>query len=350
MTVSPSAQRPNFFIVGAPKCGTTALTHYLAQHPDIYLAKKEMHFFGADLHFGPQFYRRNEKAYLAEFADCHGCACAGEASVWYLFSREAAAEIKAFSPQARIIIMLREPAAMLYSLYHQFMLDGNEFLPSFAEALAAENDRSQGRRVPRQAYFIQGLVYRATARYTNQVRRYFEVFGRERVHVIIYDDFAANTAGAYQDTLKFLGLSAGPAKINFQLVNPASAPRSLFLRNLLNDPFLRRMAISMKSWLPPSLFAWGQKTGIRLALSNRRPAVRAPLPPELKLALRREFTPEVERLSALLGRDLTGWTKGDAANHDPSARVTGPSEYRSALAIEKQPLTVTQPTFNELSP
>ena len=87
-----------------------------------------------------------------------------------------------------------------------FFFDGNEPLPTFEQALAAETDRSGGRRLCRQTYFAQGLAYRRVVRYTEQVRRYFEVFGRERVHVIIYDDFAADVSAAYRQTLDFLGL------------------------------------------------------------------------------------------------------------------------------------------------
>ena len=135
---SVGGKKPDVFIVGAPKCGTSAMDQYLAAHPEIYMAKKEMHAFGSDLRFGPQFYRRDQEAYLAEFATRNGERRAGEASVWYLFSTQAAAEIHAFNPEARIIIMLREPAEMLYSLYYQFRFDGNEHLPTFEEALAAE--------------------------------------------------------------------------------------------------------------------------------------------------------------------------------------------------------------------
>lgn len=300
---------PDFFIVGAPKCGTTALDYYLWSHPDIFVAKKEMHFFGADLRFGPQFYRRDRDAYLAEFDAWDGQARVGENSVWYLFSQQAAGEIKAFNPQARIIIMLREPAVMLYSLYNQFRSDGNEHLPTFAEALMAESDRRAGRRISRQTYFPQGLVYRATARFAEQVQRYFEAFGRERVHVIIYDDFAADTAGAYRKTLDFLGVSSGHADMNFGVVNGSQTVRSPTLRAFLQDPLIRGTAIALRSWLPPAVFTMIQKTGMQLCILNSRQQKYPPIAPDLLLSLKREFAPEVERLSTLLGRDLTHWSK-----------------------------------------
>lgn len=302
-------KKPDFFIVGAPKSGTTALDQYLAAHPDIFMAKKEIHFFGSDLKFGRQIYRRDHAGYLAEFDDRAGQSRAGEASVWYLFSKQAAAEIKAFNPQARIIIMLREPVSMMYSLYNQFRFDGNEQLPSFEAALAAQVERSRGHLVTRRAYFVQGLVYRATAHYTEQVRRYLKVFGRERVYVIIYDDFVADTARTYRETLKFLGVAQDFPGNTFAPVNESMSVKSSLLRNILNDPAIRGTAIALRPWVPKAVFAGLQKLQSQFFQLNKQPASRSPLPQELQLTLRREFAPEVERLSFLLGRDLTHWSK-----------------------------------------
>lgn len=290
------------------------MDHYLSLHPDVFLAKKELHFFGTDLHFGRQFYRRDRDAYLTEFDAWAGQACVGESSVWYLFSQLAAAEIKAFNPQARIIIMLRDPAAMLYSMYHTFCCDGNEQLPTFEQALLAEDDRHAGRRISRQAYFPQGLVYRSIARYTEQVQRYFEVFGRERVHVIIYDEFAADTAQAYRETLNFLGVSSHPANgMGFGTINESQTARFPALRALLQDPLIRGTAIAWRTRLPPAIFAVIQKAGLQLSKLNSRAQKYPPIAPELQGSLQREFAPEVERLSALLGRDLTHWNKPEPA-------------------------------------
>lgn len=311
-------KKPDFFIVGAPKCGTTALDHYLAAHPDIFMAKKEMHFFGKDLHFGPRFYRRDEEAYLAEFAGRNGQTRAGEASVWYLFSRQAAAEIKAFNPTARIIIMLRNPADMLYSMYYAFCADGNEYLPTFKVALAAEPDRRMGLRISRQAYLAQGLVYREIACFTEQVRRYFEAFGRERVLVIIQDDFSADTPGVYRHTLDFLGVAADCPNVKFERINENvngnQSVRSSVMRAVLSDPLVRGTAIALRAWLPRPIFRVVQNSGLWLESFNsvKSPLKRPPMPAELQLSLQREFAPEIDRLSTLLGRDLTHWCKPDA--------------------------------------
>ena len=304
-------KKPDFFVVGAPKCGTTALNQYLSAHGEIFLGRKEMHYFGSDLKFGSQFYRRDEQAYLAEFEACGDATRIGESSVWYLFSRTAAQEIKAFNPEARIIIMLREPATMMYSMYHQFLCDGNEHLSTFEEALKAEDDRRAGRQLSRQNYFAQGMLYRAAARFTDQVKRYFDVFGREQVQVIIYDDFAKDTAGLYAQTLEFLGVSPGKVDpgMNFGVVNGNQSVKSTALRAFLQDPWVRGTAVRLRPLLPKAAFALLQEVGQHLNSKNLRPAKRTPFEPELRMSLQREFAPEVERLSELLGRDLTHWSQ-----------------------------------------
>jgi hypothetical protein len=301
-------RKPDVFIVGAPKCGTSAMHQYLAAHDEIYMAKKEMHAFGSDLRFGPQFYRRNLQEYLAEFDARNGERRAGEASVWYLYSTQAAAEIHAFNPDARIIIMLREPVEMLYSLYSQFRFDGNEHLKTFEEALAAEEDRRAGRCIKRQTYLAQGLVYRDTARYTAQIRRYFDVFGRDRVHVVIYDDLLADVRTTYRSTLDFLGVDSTRIRTDFQVINGNKAVKHSTVRGFLNDPLVRSTAVAVGRRLPRPVFAALHDLERRIWKLNSRSEKRPPLAPEVRAQLQREFAPEVERLSELLGRDLTHWS------------------------------------------
>jgi Sulfotransferase domain len=302
-------KKPDVFIVGAPKCGTTAMGHYLGEHPDIFMARKEMHAFGADLRFGPQFYRRDVEAYLEEFATRNGEGHAGEASVWYLFSRQAAAEIHAFNPDSRIIIMLREPAEMLYSLYYQFRFDGNEPLATFEEALAAEPDRRAGQRLGRQTYLAQGLLYREVARYTEQVQRYCDVFGRDQVHVVLYDDLAANAQATYHAVLQFLGVDLARAATQFPVVNGNKSVKHSALRGVFNDPLVRSTAVVLGRRLPRPVFSALHNIERRIWKINSRPQKRPPLSPELRAQLKRAFAPEVDRLSELLGRDLSHWSR-----------------------------------------
>jgi hypothetical protein len=152
------------------------------------------------------------------------------------------------------------------------------------------------------------LVYRDTARYTEQVRRYFNVFGRERVQVIIYDDLAADVRGVYCRTLEFLGVDSTRIETDFQVINGNKSVRHAALRGLLNDPLVRSTAVAIGRRLPRPIFAALHDVERRLWKLNSRSEKRPSLAPGVRAQLQREFAPEVEHLSELLGRDLTYWS------------------------------------------
>ena len=172
--------KPNFFIVGAAKAGTTSMHEYLCAHPDIFMpsgadlrltrnALKEPYFFGSDLDIAEYWSIRDREQYLSLFVDAGNAKRIGEASVWYLPSTEAASEIKQFNPNAKIIIMLRNPVDMVYSLHGQFLRSGNEDIVDFEEALNVQEDRRNGRRIPTSAHFPGGLQYTSIATFSPQV-------------------------------------------------------------------------------------------------------------------------------------------------------------------------------------
>ena len=161
---------PTFSSSGAPKCGTTAMAHYLASHPDIFMARKEMNVFGADLHFAPQFYRRDIPAYLAEFERARWQAQGGRSLrlVSLLSTRGPPRKSKLSTPRLASSSVLREPVGddALALLPISFR---RERAPSPAlrkRPLAAEGDRAApGGVIGRQTYFVQGLhEYREAAR------------------------------------------------------------------------------------------------------------------------------------------------------------------------------------------
>jgi hypothetical protein len=288
------------------------MSDYLSEHPEIFMARKEMHFFGRDLHFADHFYRRSQEAYLAEFAGAEGRLC-GEASVWYLYSQTAAAEIKAFNPAARILILLREPTQMMYSLFHYFRYDGNEPLASFAEALSAQPDRQAGRRLGRQTYLAAGLLYWNTAHFAEQVQRYFEAFGRDQVKVILQEDLAANPGEVYRETLEFLEVDATYFVPEFRIVNAGQTVRNRLAQAVLNDPAIRLAALAVRPWLPRQVFQGLHRIERALQHLNSSMKKAAPMEPELAQHLRREFAPEVTQLGELIGRNLAHWTQGAGA-------------------------------------
>ena len=302
---------PNFFIVGAPKCGTTALHAYLGQHPDVFMSDpKEPHFFGSDLDFR---YRRrpSEAKYRGYFAHAGGRRRIGEASVWYLYSDRAADEIAAVVPQARIVAMVRDPVEMIPSLHGQFVYNGHEDL-GLEDALAAEPDRAGGRRIPPHANFPRGLLYRRVASYAGQLERYRDRFGADRVHVIVYDDFRTDVADVYRDLLAFLELDTAH-RPDFAVVNAAKRSRSVALRRVLNDP-PEWMRAAARRVAPPVVRRRLYRSAVRF---NTSAAVRETLSPDAAERLRREMEGENRRLAELLKRDLAGWMPAPRSDTRP---------------------------------
>ena len=311
--IADGVAKPNFFIVGAPKCGTTSLHEYLQRHPDIFMPfYKEPHFFGSDLQ-GSRFqqFRDRPGRYLKLFGDASGERRIGESSPWYLVSRCAAEEIHAYDPQAKIIIMLRNPVDMLYSMWSQFRYSGNEQLETFEEALAAEPARRQGKRIRRAAHCVTGLFYREMVRFSAQVQRYVYRFGSENVKVIIFDDFKEDTASVYREVLEFLDVDSDfePA---FDIVNPNKEVRLEWLQRLIVSSGFSLMLLKDRltylatthALAPYSYRTRAVKGVIAVYTKYER---RSPLTPELRQRLGREFQDDIDKLSDLLGRDLSHW-------------------------------------------
>jgi hypothetical protein len=292
-----AARWPDFFIVGAPRCATTAMYEFLRRHPQVFMPwKKEPHFFGADL-VPQRHYVRDEREYLALFAEAGDGRRAGEASVWYLASRSAAAEIKRAVPDARIIVQLRDPVDVLYSLHGLRVLSGYEDIWDFEAALAAEPDRAAGRR----PWPSRLPLYRETVRFADQVARLFAVFGRQAVHVIIYDDLRRDATAVAAEALRFLGVEP-VAPAGFPVVNPSGLPRirgfPRTLRRLPGLMALGRLVVPTRH----RVAVWR-----RLRKLNMRATPRPPLAPSVRERLQAELRDEVARLEDLLGRDLARW-------------------------------------------
>jgi len=299
-------KKPNFFLVGAPKSGTTSMADYLGQHPEIFMCqRKEIHFFSSDLCC--KEVPLTQEKYLSYFSEATDEKRVGEASVWYLYSECAARQIKAFCPHASIMVMLRNPVDMLHSLHSQLLYNCGEDIVDFEKALEAEADRKQGLRIPSTTNRPHGLFYRAVARYTEQVQRYLNVFGRENVHVIIFDDLRNNIEKVWKETLWFLDVNSN-CRVEFGVLNSNKVVRTKILgrylatipqvvpklcRGIVPSPVRRRLVYLYR----------------RIHQLNAQYESRPPLEPELGRRLKVEFALEVEQLSELLGRDLTYWTR-----------------------------------------
>ena len=299
---------PNLFLVGVQRSATTGLWTYLGQHPQIFMAPKELHHFGSDLgRHGTQVNRgaRPDRAqYLGYFDGAGDARYAGDASVGYIYSTTAAREIKEHSPDARILVSFRNPVDMAYSLHSLMRFQGAEPEPSLE---AAVSDGSQ----PRWAYtswpFRWAFTYPRLLRFSEQLQRYLDVFGPDRVHVVLYEDFVADPASVYRGILDFLDVDRGFSP-EFPVVFANREERSrLVTRWMKRTPLAVR---GMARMVVPSR-SFRRALGVRIISANQRVVPR----PELDAATRRRLsdalTSEVSTLGTLLGRDLLAeWSFG----------------------------------------
>ena len=291
---------PDFFIVGAPKCGTTAFYEYLRPHPDIFLPEaKEIPYFGSDLVLKP---RATPEAFQGHFVGARDEKRVGTAWVQYLSSKKAAIEIREYCSDARIIIMLRNPVDMIHSQHSHMVWSAREDITDFAEALDAEPERRAGRSLPRTyrtgEYPIEVLLYRELGRYAEAVGRYLDVFGPDRVHVILFDEFSSDTAGCYRAALEFLDVDCDFAAA-FPVFNSNKRARNLALQRLISYPprpvrFAARVLLTSRG--RARVRAWNTSVEGRAAMDAG-----------LRAELQAEFAPDVVRLGEMLGRDLSGW-------------------------------------------
>jgi len=291
--------KPNFLIVGAPKCGTTAMWRYLDQHPDIFLSqRKDIHFFGSDLMFRRRD-RFSQEQYEMFFSNTTAKA-RGEASVWYLHSKKAAEEIAAYDPKMKIIIMLRDPIQLMYAHYTQMRLNalGDEDLTTFDQALEAEPARKKGQRIPKNNSIVSALFYTEIGRLSVQIQRYLEHFPRDQVLFLFQEDMKENMPALYAQTLSFLDVDTEFLP-EFTRINSHKEIRSEFVRKLIGktpSPFKRILPSSQQK----KFSRWLRKI-------NSKHAKRPSLNPALEKKLRVQFSPEIDALSQIVERDLSHW-------------------------------------------
>ena len=300
------SRRPDTFIIGAPKSGTTSLHKYLALHPDIFMSQpKEPGYFARDVtgtHRRRLEYGDDEGRYLSLFAGADGAKRAGEGSTNYLMSRQAPDLIHDFNPDARIIAMVRNPVELVHSLHGQRIANGIEPILDFASAIDADDDRRAGRRLPPHVKGF-GVAYRDNALLGEQVERWLGTFGRDHVHVIVFDDFARQTESSYASVLRFLGLDAKPRPESFDVYNARHETRPL-----LHAVYRSRMGRWIARTALPATVGRGATTRLRQLFGarrvSRRQIERPPLDSRVRRELEREFAADVEKLGRLLDRDL----------------------------------------------
>ncbi len=287
---------PTFLILGAAKSGTTALYHWLRQHPDIYMSPiKQPHYF-ADLQPtfsgpGDQALNRDivtaEADYLRLFQAGTGRKARGEASPFYLYYAERTVErVRRVLPEARLVVLLREPASRAYSGYLHLVRDGRETLP-FRQALEREEERLGRGWEPLWAHRGLGL-------YGRQLDAVLGVFPREQVGVWLYDDMRTRPTALFQEVCAFIGVDRA-FQPTLSRHNQSGVPRSATLHALLVKLRAPHLA---KALLPEPVAQWVVSRYLQ----------RRPPPADVAAELRASYRDDRRTLARLLpDQDFGPW-------------------------------------------
>lgn len=290
--------KPSLFIIGGPKCGTTAMCSYLAEHSEVCFAvPKEPKYFNTD--FRPE--RRvalSERAYLRCFRpDPQVHKVLAEGTVWYLYSEVAVSNIIKFNPEARFVVMIRNPVDLAYSLHSQLYYGGLEDIPDFESAWRLQKCRKRGEKLPMGTRDAKSLLYGDVAKLGEQVERLFAAVGPSRVLIVNYDDFSRDPRSQYDRVLAFAGLSPH-SRERFERHNENRTLRksplttAIFrIKHLKNALGLKR-SFGVWHWLQPLVGRKQERTKMR---------------PELNEELRNYFKQDIERLELIVGIDLSRW-------------------------------------------
>jgi hypothetical protein len=301
---------PTFFILGAGRSGTTTLYFVLRDHPEVFLpTPKEPSFFCE-----PFQVIRNPIRYAGLFRDAGGATAVGDASHAHLTHPQAAETIKAFFPDARFVLIFRNPADRALAMYSYMLENGYETHPTFERALAAEDARFASARFRRHCpHSFWNFMYFRSGLFGEQVARYLEHYPRERFHVTTLDDLQADPDRVLGDIEEFIGVtrrthgelprygsSKGVRSIRLQVVE-RSLIRKLARRNVPLMEQVRQQINARNRGGPPTM------------------------QPETRARLLERYRPDLARL-----RDLTGV---DVLASEEAARAvaaTGPDDPRAA--------------------
>ncbi len=308
-------KQPNFFIIGAPKCGTTALSAYLQAHPRIFIPRvKEPHYFAQDLWQYARQYYKSRNDYLSLFESAPDSVTAlGEASVFYAFSDVAIPAIRDFDPDAKLIMMVRNPVDLTYALHGQYTYNNLdcETEPNFEKAWRLQDERLQGKSLPaplaratdRSAALLQ---YRLVAQMGDQLERVLKIVPEDQVHVIVFDDFKTQPQAIYEEVLQFLDLPSNQ-RMQFPQINGSKVRRFATIhagvkRITTSEPLIRL-------WRHVKHACNVQSFGIRRFVEKHTTVyqARAPLSPDLRAELMACFRADIVKLESLLGRDFSHW-------------------------------------------
>lgn len=295
---------PNFLIVGAPKCGTTALSEYLRLHPNIFLSDaKEPHYFADDF-VGHRSIASLDQ-YLSLFAArAVSQTVVGEASVWYLYSKTAVRNINRYNVNAKIIVMLRNPVELVQSLHSQLIYSFYEDEKEFQRAWELQVERKKGYCLPPRCLEPAFLQYAEIGKLGDQVERLLQVIPRRQVKIIVFEDFVRATRQVYEDVLMFLNVPLD-GRTDFPSINIRRRHISRLVGRLVQRPSPALVAAAKRS----KEFFGLERLGVldKLQEANTRYYKHPVLGAEFRRELAATFGDDVLKLGQVLNRDLTYW-------------------------------------------
>lgn len=312
---------PNFLIIGAAKCGTTSLYHYLRQHPEVYMSPiKEPNHFSTDIQpaeFSNEYklYEKSKQLNVAEYVKgdmsaeqwgayvhdkdiynqlfkfASGFKARGEISNSYLYSNVAATNIFRQYPEMKIIAILRQPAERAYSHYLANLRDGRTTLPFREEVLHDDAKAKHGWGIS-HLYYELGL-------YSEQIDRFKKLFPADRIKVYLFDDLKKNNKALTQDLFRFLNISE-EAPIDYdEKFNEARIPKNAALIKTITQTGLKRKIFRA---LPDSF-----KDSVKSFFFKKGPVPK--LSSDDRAWMTNRYKQDIIRLQDILQRDLTNWLK-----------------------------------------
>jgi hypothetical protein len=294
---------PDFYIVGAPKSGTSALYHYLDAHPAVAMSReKEPSYWSDDIPKRGQ--TATLDAYYDQWRGAPAAAMRGEASVWYVYSAVAIPRILAATPEARFILMLRNPVDMAQAWHAQLLRSFDENVGSFEKAWRLQEERRGGRRIPPECFNPHHLQYQSICALAEPLERFVRLVPAQQRLTLLFEDFAAAPSATYRDVLRFLDLP-DDGRRDFPKVNAHRRPRHAWMTNLHRAaPRLLGRAYAP---LRRAARTIGLHPSAGLNLLNVAQGPRPPLRPVFRAELVEAFAPEVDRIEAILARNLPAW-------------------------------------------
>jgi len=295
----------NYFIVGAPKCGTTSLFYYLTQHPNVYdPGWKEANYFCTDFPGVRAF--RTQEAYEQLFSRVNQEHLAvGEASIMYMYSKNALQLIHEMNPDAKIVLVLRDPVSLVHSFHSQLLGTLFESEQDFEKAWRLQETRAEGNRIPKRCKEPLFLQYKEIGLLGKYLSKVLEVFPREQVKLFFIEDLKSDSRKVYDDLLSFLELPPFP-DVNLQVLNESHAHRSVLAAHAIEILIGSRFYSFLSK--VKRRFPFGRiRIREKLKDANRTTVQRKTLSPEFTQELTEVFAEDIQLLAQQTGRNLDHW-------------------------------------------